>query len=242
MAHGTRDYGVGAPASTIYIVQDLAELAARIGSVDTFDRRGNIIWVTNFDDGIHGWLKEANQELSTLSWSAESARTGSFCMKVIMALPRTSWVKASYRLPILVFSKAGAEFCFDCQFGMTRFRIRHQLNDGKRIHEAGVEWNAAEGTMNYYGTDGYWHVLEPPYPLKREAHLYHTAKLVIDPATGKYVRFILDNAFWPMEDLSYFRDTDPSPPCIIPSIEFLAEIGAAVVAYVNHVITTQNEP
>ena len=242
MAHGTQDYGIGAPGSTIYIVQDLAELAARIGSVDTFDRRGNIIWMTNFEDGIHGWIKEANRPLSTLSWSAESARNGSFCMKVTMELPKISWVKASYRLPLLVFSRAGVEFGFDCHFGMTIFIIRHRLYDGTRIHEAGVEWNALGGTMWYWGTDECWHELEPAYPLKREAHLYHIAKLVIDPATGRYVRFILDNAFWDMKDLSYFRDTDPSRPCIIPSIEFTAEIGEAVVSYVNHAIITQNEP
>ena len=241
MAHGTPDYGIGAPASTIYIVQDLAELAARIGSVDTFDRRGNIIWFTNFEDGIHGWIKEANRPLSSISWSAESARTGSFCMKVIMELPRISRVKASYRLPILVFSRAGVEFCFDCHIFLSRFTIKHQLYDGTRIHEAGIQWNSLGGTMNYWGTDGYWHALEPPYPLKRELHLYHTAKLVIDPTTGKYVRFILDNAFWDIKDLSYFRDTDPSAPCIIPSIEFLSEVSEVIVSHVNHVIITQNE-
>ena len=243
MAHGTQDYGIGAPASTIYIIQDLAELAARIGSVDTFDRRGNVIWVNNFENGIHGWIMEKYGVGNAISWSAESARNGSFCLKMFIPKPGPTWTRASYRLPILVPSRTGVEFCFDTPFGVYRYAIRYTLYDGTNKHEARIQHWAPGHAVQYYGNDGYWHDLEPTYYYEKTAHLYHTAKLVIDPATHKYVRFILDNTFWDMSALSYYIEASVGAPYILPGIEIEnGLIGADITPHVDHVIVTQNEP
>ena len=243
MAHGHPDYGIGAPTSVIYMVQDLSELAARLGSVDTFDRRGNVIWVNNFENGIHGWIMESFGVGNAISWSAESARNGSFCLR--MFVPRTAgnWTRASYRLPILVPTETGVEFCFDTPFGTYRYEIHYTLYDGEKKHEAKIQNWAPGHIVRYYGSDELYHDLEPPYYYEREAHLYHHVKLVIDPLTYKYVRLIIDNSAWDMKDISYFTDTEIGAPSILPGIEIENGLALADIApHVDHVIITQNEP
>jgi len=54
VAHGAPDWWGTEQTSTVHLVQDVGELAARLGSIVTFDRRGNVIWLTSFEDGLQG--------------------------------------------------------------------------------------------------------------------------------------------------------------------------------------------
>jgi len=52
MAHGAPDYSDVRKEGLVYRIDDMAELAARLGSLLTYDRRGDIFWSYGFDDGI----------------------------------------------------------------------------------------------------------------------------------------------------------------------------------------------
>ena len=64
MGHGYPDYGTQGPVSTVHSIQDLGELAVRLGSIVTFDRRGNVLWLDGFDSGIGAWSKGGNVNYS----------------------------------------------------------------------------------------------------------------------------------------------------------------------------------
>jgi len=52
MAHGTPDWGVTASKKTIYSLHDMGELAVRLGSIVSFDRRGDVIFSDSFQNGL----------------------------------------------------------------------------------------------------------------------------------------------------------------------------------------------
>ena len=55
MAGETPDYGRLSAQATVFPVTDLGELAARLGSIVSHDRRGDVIWLDGFEDGLDKW-------------------------------------------------------------------------------------------------------------------------------------------------------------------------------------------
>ena len=55
MAHGAPDWFGTTPQGMVHRVADLAELAARLGSPDVFDRRGNVLFMDSFENGQNNW-------------------------------------------------------------------------------------------------------------------------------------------------------------------------------------------
>jgi len=67
MSHGAKDYSNIANVGNLYRLDDLAELAVRLGSPIDYDRRGQLQWVYSFDDGLTPvipWMAGANSKLS----------------------------------------------------------------------------------------------------------------------------------------------------------------------------------
>ena len=57
MASGHPDGGEGGETQIIHTVQDVGELAARLGSVSAYFRSGNVVWFDDFED-----LREAKEQ------------------------------------------------------------------------------------------------------------------------------------------------------------------------------------
>ena len=53
MVHGHKDFGEGQATQIIHSVPDLGELASRLGSPNKFHRGGNVIFQTDFEDGLN---------------------------------------------------------------------------------------------------------------------------------------------------------------------------------------------
>jgi len=83
MAHGQPDYGMYTLANTIYRLTDMGELAARLGSINTYDRRGDVIFLDSFESGLTAWSPSSACTGSDLVQSAKHARSGGFSAKFV---------------------------------------------------------------------------------------------------------------------------------------------------------------
>ena len=83
MAHGTPDWGVTAGAVTTYQVTDLGELAVRLGSPISHDRRGDVIWWDDFECTLNKWQTVANGAGSSVALSDARARNGRYSALLI---------------------------------------------------------------------------------------------------------------------------------------------------------------
>jgi len=60
MAHGRPDDSNIKSVIPVYVMQDLAELAARLGSTVVLDRRGSVIFMEDFGKGLGGWIRASS--------------------------------------------------------------------------------------------------------------------------------------------------------------------------------------
>ncbi|MFH1593720.1 MAG: hypothetical protein ABID09_03365, partial [Candidatus Omnitrophota bacterium] len=79
MAHTNPDYTSKGKLNTITASTDNAELAVRLGSVVTFDRRGNVIFIDDFEGATLFWTTGGagvgNVEALTAAWGKSGSQS-----------------------------------------------------------------------------------------------------------------------------------------------------------------------
>jgi hypothetical protein len=242
MAHGTPDYGVTAGALTTHQLTDVGELAARLGSPDTYDRRGDVVWWDDAECGATKWsstLVGANASFGTDTTRARNGRT-SYKLRPGDAINNSALMY--HRQPIPRVSRLGLECSFSLTGEVRQLTFSMSMNAGTTADDWKVRWDGATQKLQYW-TFGLVYVdFATNVGLYFDTNLFHTAKLVVDAVNHKYHRFILDGITY---DMSAFL---PNGQAIVASPHLYVEIREDTLAavptgtYIDDIIITQNEP
>jgi len=248
MSHGFPDYGIGAPDKTIYSTLDVGELAARLGSIVTFDRAGNVIFMEDFESGLNKWwMALSGGGGDAIVLTNEKARSGAISCKVTTGAVAGNREQLSHYTAVPVPSKVGIEVSFT--LGPPEIEsIEMQIlsDDGTnlkwarfRLIRAGV--GSSVQTLQYRSSGGVY-VTFGTVKLYPSVNYFVPAKLVIDLVNNTYVRFVIAN---------YSFDLSASPIAVGPSFltpgttsfDIFVENRAAGnhSLYLDDVIITQNE-
>lgn len=242
MAHGVKPYGRTQQQETIFGVQDMGELAARLGSVVTFDRRGNIIWLDDFESGIEKWQHTSVAGGESLEWVATYARNGGFCAKLNTDNHADDDAYMSHNMPYPAATKSGIECSFKHDTYLRQIFIGLTIETGLTLLVAAVRWTQATNTWAYYNTAAGYTDLTPVKALRRETTLFHTAKLVVDFAIKEYIRLIVNDTLFDLSGLGMYEPGAAVTATLVPWIRIITNADDVTSLYVDDVIITQNEP
>lgn len=242
MAHGRPDYGVGGKKVTTFALDDMAELAARLGSIVTFDRRGDVIWLDDFEDNINKWEQSTPGAGASIALSTEAAHNGAKSCKIVDG--SDNWWSAITRvLGIPVVSKTGSELSFADQDDDTKLELRSQFYNGTDIYRAAIRYVPDEGNFDVEDETLGWVTLASGISIPSHVYAWQTMKLVWDLDSKKYVRAILNDTEY---DLSAYTPVDVGTSAVrqlIIDIYLWPEVtGGNRHGYVDDFILTQNEP
>ena len=242
MTHGGPDYGGNAAKATIHGLQDMAELAARLGSIDTFDRRGDIIFLDDFSGGDIHWVKAGGGAGYSHTLSAEHGRSGPFALDMIPGPANNRSVYAKLTLALPVLGKLGFESAFITNGYVKDYDFEIDTYDGVNVYYAAVRYSLTDKALYYYDSAGDWVQFASDIDLYSSVYAFHVIKLVADLATGKYVRCILDSGEYDLSaiEMQYFADT--TEPQLQVFATFRNSGAYAPEIYFTDVIVTQNEP
>lgn len=242
MPHGYPPWS-GIKKKTVFAIPiDLAELAARLGSIVTFDRRGDVFHMEDFRGGIAGWLSLGGGDDSTLELSVDSPKIGGFSMKLVPGDAALDFMNA-YRY--MVYPKAGRlglELSFTVNASTHYIRFLFHIYDGVNLSQAGIEYDHANTRLRYRDSGGEWQVEDSDLELSTLEVLFHTIKLVVDTENGKYLRLILDSLTYNLSAYDLDADTDPTVAHLYLEVQNVAADTSQPAIYVDDVIVTQNEP
>jgi len=242
MAHGHPDYGAGAPTTTIYTIQDMAELAARLGSIVTFDRRGNVILLDDFESGIEGWEVDSSPAGYAVSWSPERHRGGGFSLKLVTNDTEDAYAGVYKGYPYPKPSRLGFEVSFIYGEYIKYFEFKNDVRDSTDQYMAYVRFVPDTNRWQYWSLAEAWVNLSPAYDLMQLQRIFHTIKLVVDMTTGKYVHLIVDDHTFDMSGLSMWTASAPGNPVLYTTIHAYTRSNDAAYTYVDDFIATINEP
>jgi len=242
MAHGYPDYGIYTPKKTVHALQDMAELAARSGSIVTFDRRGDVIWLDDFESGIEKWAAILQGTGAEAVNTAETARNGGYSVKLTTGNAADDWAFLAHPHAYPVFSKLGFEISFSLDSAIKDVRIFLVLYTGTTQHVAEIVYIHSTGELQYRDQNNVYQTFATITPLRVYSKLFHTIKLVIDPANTKYYSLILNNQTFDLSAYSYFTTSSVVYPYMEVAIQVSTPDAVNRSIYVDDAIITQNEP
>ncbi len=221
---------------------ELAELAARVGSINTFDRRGEIVWMDDFEDNINKWFVEISGTGASVALSTETALYGARSAKLTTgnAVGNLSQITRHQHISIdtlIGFEVSFAGIPFNCEY---HFRVL--ISMGTHIASTALRFIVPPRTLSLWTRAGDWHVIASGLNVFTSPHSFSTIKIVYDVPNRRYYRVHFNNLIFDISAHRFFEEAAANMPCIIPSIQFATRTAMNLSTYIDNVIITRNEP
>lgn len=242
MAHGTPDWGVTAGRTTVYQLTDMGELAARLGSIVTFDRRGDVIWLDDFESGRRGWSAILSGAGAAADISLVAARSGAASCRLVSGTDAGKSATIAHRDRLPVSAGLGMEASFALGDHIGNLTFVYQAYDGVNVTDWRVKWSDTDRKLAYRDADLNYVTLATGVDIFVNATLFNTVKMALDAASGEYARIIFNSATYALPGVAARVTADATEPQIRVEVGLGGVEGFNNKVYLDDVILTQNEP
>lgn len=245
MAHGLPDYGINVAKQITYNLADLADLAVRLGSIVEYDRRGDVIFLDDYESPLRRYREVASADCSA-RLDSTSSRSGAQCCYLRTNGVIDTSAGAQYYLAPMVLGRHGIKISavlLDLHTSSSLFLIWFSIRSATHLCEGGITFNPWARTITYRDQDGNDPVFEPNFrPISANVWAYHNIKLVVDLDTGYYVRLLVDTLEWDMSTRRFTKTPGVFAPdhLVVFDLEDLA--GIVKQTYIDDFVYTLNEP
>lgn len=242
MAHGTPDWGVTSGAKTVFQLTDLAEHAVRLGSIDLFDRGGDVVFLDGFEDGLNPWVAVTNGTGAAVAIVTTPVRDGAQAVRLTGGSDgvRVASVRKDLAAPELL--TLGAEMAFHLDGQIESLEIDLDVFDGANLTRFNVRWLDSADALQYRDSNDVWVTFASGLSLSTTGNLFHILKLVADASLGEYVRVRLNNRVYTLEGVPARISASAALPRFLVEIRLISLLGQNNRAVIDNVIVTQNEP
>jgi hypothetical protein len=242
MAHGYPDFGLTQGAVTTHGVRDLGELAVRLGSIVSFDRRGELVWFDDFEDTLNKWTTDFSGTGAAAAISTTRARNGAQSVKLTAgsSLSNRSRIEHKHALPVV--SRLGFEFSWQMESVIDYLQAVMLVRRTPVLLQYIIRWTLNTETLAYVDSVSQLQTIVTGVSLAVADTQFHTFKLVIDEETQEFRHVIIDDVQYDLEGIPAVVSPTATQPEWEVSISAVGTEGNNDVVYVDDVILTQNEP
>ena len=241
MAHGTPDWGQIPDVAGYILTEDLAELAARLGSICTFDRRGSIFFMDDFESGVNKWRFHGQSALGTFDSFAGYAHSGGYCGRLITRAVTNAYAQIERWFSFPQRVKMGFEISFTLDGNVSFIEWGFYGFDANEWINPLVYYDVAANKLYYGKYGGGYQEFASNVDLLQQDYCFHTAKLVVDLTTNKYVRFILNDTEYDLSTNAYNIDPYGDTPQMYAYYEIKTSGNVGAISYIDNAIITRDE-
>jgi len=239
--HGRPDWYNITPLVQIHASEDINELAARLGSADVFDRRGNVTRIYTFESGMGDVIALTNTPGSYNYLTIFPSYHG------LPVVDMYTYYNASaintvygYGADVLA-SSLGIEFIFtQMNYADTAVFGFSYIIDG-HVYDASILLGLSAQSMHYYNSSGTWTQIAGSYNTAWARPIFHHLKIAIDIASNQYLRVIFDHNHISLTGNALHNSTTSDCPCLIWKAEQYGSSSIDCHLYLAAVILTINE-
>lgn len=242
MAHGTKDYGNVSPKETTYRLDDMAELAVRLGALPSLDRLGDIIYQEDFSHGIYNWTQLLEGVGASISLDTTHFKSSGFSAKLVAGSTAAKVAQIRMYFPYPVLSNFGLESCMTIGTDIESLIIGLSLSSGGTFYQGAIKIDPINDKIYYFSSAGAWVELVSSIDFYVDDYIYNNFKLVIDLTNIKYKRFCYNNGVKNMSGLDLYSIFVGDPDSVVVDFAAYSKAGLNGISYLDNIIVTQNEP
>lgn len=246
---GFWDWGVNPSGVVTSPEVTLAELAARLGSIARYDRRGEAILLDSFEDSAASWVLVLGAAGSAGTRTTASSRSGGYAYQLTTAAVLNDSVALQRFIAPHTLARFGCEASFtlastldDGAPAAQYVYLDISVFDGTNVHNGGMRINGADGQVAVLTTGGTYSNVGSALNMYARSVVYHTAKLVIDVSTNLYARLFIDGQSLPVSTVALSTAASATRPIVRAVLTLQTRAAAAISNRWDDVILTQNEP
>ena len=239
---GLPDYGMYAALENMGRLVDYAELAARLGSIVTYNREGYLTFYDDFEKTPLKWAPVKLNGDGFVGLSNEYSQRGGQCLKLQTTATQYHWVGVTRYFPLVSMENLGMEIVLknentDCSVIVY---FNQYINGVDYIVK--YELNFKTKTLSFHGYGTCTGESSGHFNPQRGEYIGHYYKLVIDNHNHRYLRFLYDRKEYNLKDCTFETTTTSSNDASFCRI-YLTNLGTGEkTVYIDNVILTQNEP
>ena len=242
MSHSAPDWGLGSGSYVTHQVLDLGELAARLGAIDTFDRRGDLLWMDDFEDNINKWYTEVQGNGASVALSTDTARTGAKSCKLTTGDTALDYALVKRYIPLPVVGRLSAEVSFTVDIHMKYMEFLLYVYTGTRVIATEMRYRYTEKDLRYRDSAYDLQVLDGAVGLFPSTYMFHTLKWAVDTDTEMYIRALLDSNVYDMSAIPLSAADSAVEPMLYFLVRAVTNRDFNDACYLDDVIFKQNEP
>lgn len=242
MPHGAPDWYKYRRDSRTFPIDDLAELAARLWSPHTFDRRGDILWMDDFHHGLGGWQPSVLNSGASVAISPDYFLSGGYSARLTGGSSAAGVAYIFTHLAYPVLSRIGLEVAISCDGNMDELYFHLRLYDGAFYDWAAARVDFTNNRLRRMDDGGGWEDVATGLRLEQDVFHFNFLKLVVDFVHNTYERLIWNNTTYDLRPNPIFTTGSGLGPYLFVEILVDPTTGTNAVAYVDRVIITQDEP
>lgn len=241
MARGLPDDSDVVKQGAVFSLSDMAELAARLGSIVTYDRYGDVVFLDDFEHGLGGYTLTLSSADGEIALDNTTRRSGTLSVGMNSGTGATPVVYMVRTLPAPVLGKIGVQTAFTLHANTSYLQFSVYWRDGTTSHQFGVRYTHTTGVLSYLDVTRVWIDLVTPGVLWVDSGLFHMLKLVVNLQTMQYERLDVDQGAYSMTGLEPTSDPDTGRPRLRMEIRYAGDGAVAAISYLDDLIVTQNE-
>lgn len=242
MAHGYPDYGLAAALQNIYSVVDLGELAARLGSPLIVDRRGHMLLLDSFAEGLGRWGQNGSLAGDVVSLDVGHGSADAYAALLTTDAGATNDLNMFREVGYTPGGRVGFQFQWTPIFrllyiyGMFRF-----TGPGGTVN-AGWKFAPSSGTLQIVDSSGVVATLGVGLGSVGSIAGYNSAKLIVDVTARRFVQLVWQGVAYNLS--AYALDLDGVG--VLSNLGMLVEVQGdspfTSQTYVDDCVLTVDEP
>jgi hypothetical protein len=242
MGQDTPDWGGKYVNTQFYPLDDLGELAARLWSPVTYDRRGAVIWMTDFRFGIGDVGPAATGTGSTVALSASVYEAPPFSCVLQSGTASGASASIERRMAVPVSKRVG--FAASYRFGANVSQLNHDLwyYDGAALNYSYLLLDCDADVLQVRTAESGLVTLLSPLPDLRTGYYFSHVKLVADLSTMALVRAVFDDHEYDLAGYTMATTPSTDAPNLRCRIFNQGYSGSAATVNADNLIITANEP
>jgi len=242
MAHGGPDWGGSTPTDYTHPISDIGELAARLNSIDRFDRRGNVVFLDSFEEGLAHIQYQTYGGNSFVELRRNITRTGQWAAYLFDDVAGLGQIQLFHSLGICNATRIGVEVSLTVSANTWYVRWSFDYYSGANFYAFNVRYDHVNSLLAYYNNAGGFTTFATGVTLRTVDVTWHTGKLVANLITHKYVRFILNEVEYDLANIDCYSGASAQTPHLVPGLAPERQVGVSADWYVDDWIVTINEP
>jgi len=242
MTHTLPDYTSKYRLANIFSGIDVFESAARLGSINTYDRRGNVIFMDDFEATVIKPLITDGGAGAANALTTDYCRNNNQSLKVTCGAGADNATSIWYYLPYQRSSKIGFEYHFSFEDGIKRVNIALNVYDGVTRYYFYCQLRITDNSIYYLNSAWGDTLLDNDVDFYQNVRCFHDLKLIVDWRNKKFVSLLFDDKEYNMTNISGATIGDGTDPNLAPYISIWNNAAGNPNIYFDDVILTQNEP